>query len=108
MVRFLSGFILGLGCGFAMAIFFGQESGEAARENLRMQTASLAAGDDTLVGSVQSEIENQRRRFDEAIEVGRRVSAKRQNDLWAQLKLTPPESQRPNDSLGNNNPSLLT
>ena len=45
-------------------------------------------------------------RFDEAIEVGRRVSAKRQNDLWAQLKLTPPDSPRPNDSSGNN-PSLL-
>ena len=105
MVRFLSGFILGLGVGMAITILFGQESGDATRETLRMQTANLASGNDTLVGSVQNEVENQRRRFDEAIEVGRRVSAERQKALWAQLRLTPPDSPRPNDSLGSN-PSL--
>lgn len=105
MVRFLSGFILGFGLGMAIAILFGDESGEATRESLRMQTANLASGNDTLIGSMQSEVDNQRRRFDEAIEVGRRVSAERQKVLWAQLNLTPPDSPRPNDSLGSN-PSL--
>jgi len=105
MVRFLSGFILGLGVGMGMTILFGQESRDATRETWRMQTANLASGDDTLIGSMQSEIENQRRRFDEAIEVGRRVSAHRQKELWAQLKLTPPDLPPSNDSLGSN-PSL--
>lgn len=106
MIRFLSGFLLGIGFGFAMALLFGQESGDGTRDTLRMKTASLASGDDTVVGSVQSEIENQRRRFDEAVEVGRRVSAQRQQELWAQLKLTPPDLPGANDALGNNPPLL--
>ena len=89
MVRFLSGFILGVGIGVGIGMLLTPD--ETTREKLRLQTASYASGDNTLLGTVQAEIEHQRQRFEEAIEVGRRVSAQREKELWAQLKLAPPD-----------------
>lgn len=91
MGRFLSGFVLGVGMGVGLAMLLTPDSGQATREKLRQQTANYASGDHTLLSTLQLEMQNQRRRFEEAIEVGRRVSAQRQSELWSQLKLTSPE-----------------
>ena len=108
MVRSLSGFILGVGIGVGIGMLFTPDSGETTREKLRLQTANYASGDNTLLGTVQAEIENQRQRFEEAIEVGRRVSAQREKELWAQLKLAPPEPQISTDHMAAADNSLLS
>lgn len=95
MGRFLLGFALGLGVGAGLAILLTPEPGAVNRERLRAKTEQYAAGEETPIGTLALKAEEQRNRFQQAIEAGRRASAERQAQLWAQLNLTPPDGQTP-------------
>lgn len=90
MVRFLLGFLLGLGLGAGVAMLLTPEPGRVARERLRLKADRYAGGEETPAGTVRGKVEEQRSRLEEAVEAGRRASAERQAELWAQLHLTPP------------------
>lgn len=95
MGRFLLGFALGLSIGAGLALLLSPEPGHVNREKLRKQTDDYASGEETLMGSVRKKIGVQQHRFELALEAGRLASEKRQEQLWSQLKLTPPEKQAP-------------
>jgi gas vesicle protein len=93
MARFLLAFVLGLSIGAAIALLLSPEPGNVNREKLRKRTDEYASGEETLMGTLLKKIDGQRHRFELALEVGRLASEKRQEQLWSQLKLTPPEKQ---------------
>ncbi len=93
MGRFLLGFALGLSIGAGLALLLSPEPGNVNREKLRKRTDEYASGEETLMGSLRNQIGAQQHRFELALEAGRLASEKRQEQLWSQLKLTPPEKQ---------------
>jgi gas vesicle protein len=101
MGKFLLGFALGMGVGAGLAILLTPESGQVNRERLRAKTEQYAAGEETPIGTLTIKVEEQRNVFQRAIEAGRRASAERQAELWAQLNLTPPttDDRRPTTDL---------
>ncbi len=90
MGKFLLGFVIGVGLGAGVALLLTPEPGSVRRERLRTRTEMYASGGDTPLGTVASAVQSQRDRLEVAVEAGRRASAARQAELWAQLELTPP------------------
>lgn len=95
MGRFLLGFALGVGIGAGLALILSPDPGHVNREKLRKRTDEYASGEETLLGTVRAKIGAQQHRFELAFEAGRLAREKRQEQLWAQLKLTPPEKLAP-------------
>ena len=98
MDKFLFGFALGLGVGMGTAMLLSPRAGPENRERLRARTDLYAAGDETPLGTVAARIRAQRDRIEDAIAAGRRASAERQAELWAELHLTPPALETDGDA----------
>lgn len=95
MLKFGLGFLIGFGVGAGVALLMAPRSGDANREQLRVELDRLAAEGDTPVAAAAAAMKEQRDRLSQAIDAGRRASAARQAELWAQLNLTPPDEEPP-------------
>ena len=91
MDKFIIGFALGLALGAAAVILLAPSPETEARARLRVRTERFASGEETPVGAVKGFADSQRSKLEDAIEAGRRASAQRQRELWAELNLPPPD-----------------
>lgn len=100
MKRLVVGVMMGaaLGAGIAFLV----KADEETREHLLEKTDELAAGRTNPLRLMQQNLQAQRERLRDAIEVGKRVAEDRQHELWAELELPEPTVK----SGGQENPSL--
>lgn len=89
MEKFIIGFALGLAVGAAAVILLAPPETDS-RARWRVRTDQFASGEETPVGAARVFAETRRNRLEEAIDAGRRASAEKQRELWAELKLDPP------------------
>lgn len=85
MKRFLFGILVG-----ATVVWFVTVDDET-REELLDRTDELAAGRTNPLRLIQKNIEAQRQRLRDAIEIGKRAAEERQRELWDELELPQPD-----------------
>ena len=89
MGRFAIGALLGAAVGAGVTWLV--QVDDATREELLERTDELAAGRTNPLRLIQKNLELQRERLQEAIEVGKRAAEARQRELWSELELPEPE-----------------
>jgi len=83
---FLAGFIVGAFVGAVLALLFAPAPGEEIRSQLREKSIELKDRASDLTAKGQSLLEEQKVRFQEAIEEGKRAAARKKEELLAQLE----------------------
>jgi len=84
--NFLVGFVVGAFVGAVLALLFAPAPGEEIRNQLREKSIELKDRASDLTAKGQSFLEEQKIRFQEAIEEGKRAAARKKEELLAQLE----------------------
>lgn len=92
MDKFIFGFVFGAAIGAGLALLLTpDDTTRALRERVRLTTDKYAAGTETPASSVSGFIEQQKDRWNAAVEAGKRANIERQSELWSELQLPKPD-----------------